>query len=203
MPYINLATGAFGLSADQVRSILANVSFSEGADLTAHGFGPYAETAPPAAGWWQVVSEAEPMDGEQVWSVEDRPLEAVRADWNALVTARRDAVFAGGYSPSTGALAGHTLQVRDERDKINWLTSQASYLAAIQGGHGAVLGATFRTAANDTVVASYAEGFQIIVVGMATWGAAIMNRSWALKDEGAAVGTLEDLLTIDIEVGWP
>lgn len=201
--YVDLGTGVFGLSAADVRSFLPHVSFPDDADLTEHGFEPYAETPVPEAGWWQTITEVAPVDGAQLWEVSDRPLSDVRAAWSDRVTAKRDAVFAGGYTPATGALAGHTLQVRDDRDKINWLTSQASYLAAIQGGHGAVLGATFRTAANDTVVTSFTEGFQIIVVGMAQWGAAIMNRSWALKDEGVAADTLADLLAIDIETGWP
>lgn len=202
-PYQNTETGAFGLSAAAVRALLPHVSFPDDADLTEHGFAPYALMPVPDAGWWQTITEIAPVDGQQAWEVSDRLLPEVRAAWSDRVTAKRDAAFEGGYAPTTGALAGHTLQVRDDRDKINWLTSQASYLAAIQGGHGAAPGATFRTAANDTIVTSYAEGFEIIVVGMAQWGAAIMNRSWALKDEGAAAETLTELLAIDIETGWP
>ncbi|KQS55888.1 hypothetical protein ASG17_07510 [Brevundimonas sp. Leaf363] len=140
------------------------------------------------------------------WRAEHYPaptFEEAKAAKNAAVTARREAVFAAGFTPSTGALAGHTLQVRNETDKINWLTSQASYSAAVMGGHGAVMGATFRTADNETVVASFAEGLQVIVVGMATWGQQIMGRSWVLKDQIDAAPDRAALDAIDINAGWP
>lgn len=139
-----------------------------------------------------------------VW-VEPEPLTLAeaRAARNGEVTARREAAFAAGFSPTAGALAGHTLQCRGEADKINWLTSATAYGAAVAAGQGAVSGATFRTMANVTVQTTFAEGYALIVQGMAAWGEAIMHRSWALKDAIDASEDLAALAAIDIEIGWP
>ncbi len=125
---------------------------------------------------------------------------AMRRDIDAL----RDQAFASGFTVSgTGtALDGHTLQTRHEDDKINWLTSQAAYAAAVAGGAGAVEGATFRTASNATVTLTYAQGLNVLLA-MAAWGKAIMGTSWALKDDVAAAADRDDLDEIDITVGWP
>ncbi len=130
-------------------------------------------------------------------------LDDLRAAKNAEVTARRDAAFAQGFSPATGPLAGHTLQVRNETDKINWLTSSVAYSAAVSAGAGAVPGATFRTMANETVMTTFAEAAQVIVVGMAQWGQAIMDHSWALKDQIDAAADEAALAAIDVDAGWP
>ncbi len=131
------------------------------------------------------------------------PVQSPKALKNAAVTAKREAVFAAGFSPSTGPLAGHTLQVRNEADKINWLTSATSYGAAVAAGAGGVSGATFRTMDNVTVTVTYAQGYQVIVQQMAAWGQAIMARSWALKDQIDATVDQAELDAIDIETGWP
>lgn len=143
------------------------------------------------------VRQVDPPDPEAL------PLDDLRTAFHAAVTAKREAVFAAGFTPTAGPLAGHTLQVRNDQDKINWLTSATSYSAAVAGGHGAMPGATFRTMANDTVVVTFAEGAEVIVQDMAAWGQAIMQRSWDLKDEIDAASDLDALEAIDIEVGWP
>lgn len=130
-------------------------------------------------------------------------LQEAKARLNAAVTARREAVFAAGFAPASGPLAGHTLQVRNDQDKINWLTSATSYSAAVAGGYGAVPGASFRTMANETVVTTFAQGAEIIVKDMAAWAQAIMARSWALKDLIDAAEDAAAVAAIDIEVGWP
>lgn len=142
-------------------------------------------------------------DGEEFIAPPSPPAPDPKTLKNAAVTAKREAVFAAGFSPSTGPLAGHTLQVRNEADRINWLTSTTSYGAAIAAGAGNVVGATFRTADNATVNVTYAQGYQVIVQQMAAWGQAIMARSWALKDQIDAAETDEELAAIDIEAGWP
>lgn len=142
-------------------------------------------------------------DGEAFIAPPSPPEPDPKALKSAAVTTKREAVFAAGFSPSTGPLAGHTLQVRNEADKINWLTSATSYSAAVAAGAGAVSGATFRTMANDTVVVTYAQGLTVIVQDMAAWGQAIMARSWALKDLIDAAADQAELDAIDIETGWP
>ncbi|WP_374274421.1 hypothetical protein [Brevundimonas sp.] len=130
-------------------------------------------------------------------------LDELRVARNAEVTAKREAVFQAGYTPATGGLAGHTLQVRNIEDRANWLTSQASYSAAVAAGLGSQPGAVFRTATNETIILTYAEGLAVIVQGMAAWGQSIMARSWALKDEIDAAGDAATLALIDIDEGWP
>ena len=134
---------------------------------------------------------------------EPDPLADAKAALNATVTAKREAVFAAGFSPPSGPLAGHTLQCRDVQDRTNWLTSAVGYSAAVQAGHGAVAGATFRTANNETVVVTFAQAVSILLSGMQMWGQAIMQRSWDLKDQIEAAEDEAAVQAIDIETGWP
>lgn len=138
--------------------------------------------------------------------VEDPPAPSIEAGKAALrlaVDAKRDTVFAAGFTPATGPLASHTLQTRDGDDKVNWLTSQAAYSAAVMAGQGAAMGATFRTADNITIVMSFADGLSVLL-SMAAWGSAVFGRSWALKDAIEAAGDDPAALdAIDITVGWP
>ena len=133
------------------------------------------------------------------------PLPEQRERLRQLVEARAAACFARGYSPAVGPLAGHTLQVRDAEDRTNWLTSQAAYQAAVMAGHGDVVNASFRTAANATITLTYAEGLSVLVEGMATWGQAILARSWELKDAVADAPDTAALAAIaaQIDQGWP
>ena len=116
----------------------------------------------------------------------------------------RDAAFAAGFTVSgTGtALDGKTLQTRDIQDRTNWLTSQAAYSAAVIGGQGATVGATFRTADNVTVELTFAQGLNVLLA-MAAWGAGVMGNSWALKDAIEDAEDAEAVNAIDITAGWP
>lgn len=129
-------------------------------------------------------------------------LAAQRFAKNEAVAARRDALLASGYTHDFGAAGVHVLQTRGADDKINWLTSQAAYGAAVASGAGAVMGATFRSADNATFTVSYAAGLGALL-GMAAWGAAIFNRSWNLKDAVAEAVDEAALEAIDIADGWP
>lgn len=142
-------------------------------------------------------------DGIVVVEPDPPTLAQLKAAKNSAVTAKREAVFSGGFTPSSGSLSGHTLQCRDMQDRTNWLTSAVGYSAAVQAGAGAVPGATFRTADNETVVITYAEAVSVLLNGMQTWGAAIMARSWVLKDEVEAASDEAELDAIDINTGWP
>jgi len=114
----------------------------------------------------------------------------------AAIDAAASAAFLRGFPPKLEAFAGQRLQTRDLEDRTNWLTSQASYAAAVSAGFGDVADATFRTADNATVTVTYAEGLDVLL-GMAAWGRAIFERSWTLKDALAAGEP------IDITTGWP
>lgn len=129
-------------------------------------------------------------------------LEQAKEAKRSAIERKRDEVMSAGFTPSTGPVAGKTLQTRGDDDKINWLTSQAAYQAAVAGGAGDVADATFRTADNETVVATYAEGLETLL-GMAAWGKAIWGNSWALKDAVSGASDMTELSAIDIEEGWP
>ena len=121
----------------------------------------------------------------------------------AAVDHQRASLLAAGYSHDFGGGYGvKVLQTRNTTDQIAWLTSQAAYSAAVASGQGAVLGATFRPEDNSTVVVTYAEGLAALL-GMAAWGAAIYQNSWALKDAIAGAADQAVLDAIDIETGWP
>lgn len=141
--------------------------------------------------------------GEATIAADPVPTVAERkAAMRSQINSKRGRLFAAGYAPASGPLAGHTLQTRNVEDRSNWLTSQAAYSAAVAGGSGATMGANFRTAANDTVTTSYADGLAVLLA-MAAWGAAVMGASWAHKD---AVDAAEDhaaLDNIDLGAGWP
>lgn len=129
-------------------------------------------------------------------------LEDTKALARSTIDRRRDEVFASGFTPSTGPLAGKTLQTRNVEDRTNWLTSQAAYSAAVAGGFGSVVDATFRTADNETIICTYAQGLQTLLA-MADWGKTVMGASWALKDAVEAAVDLTALSAIDLGAGWP
>jgi hypothetical protein len=120
------------------------------------------------------------------------------------IEARAQTAFLAGFTPATGPLAGKTLQCRDNEDRTNWLASSVAYQAAIGQGQGDTAGATFRTAANETIVCTFAEGFAALIA-LQQWGAAIMARSWALKDACAAAADIHalDAVLADLDNGWP
>jgi hypothetical protein len=141
----------------------------------------------------------------------DKPTEQELAglDFDIAKKTKRDEVgatlqtlLAGGYTVESGAMAGKVLQTRNIEDRANWLVSQASYSTAVAAGHGAVEGAQFRTADNQSSTVTFSEGLGILLA-MAAWGAACMNRSWTLKDEIEAAQDQTELDAIDINEGWP
>lgn len=129
-------------------------------------------------------------------------LEEAKAVAVIAIDRQRDAVLSAGFTPTSGPLAGKTLQTRNVEDRTNWLTSQAAYSAAAASGLGSVADATFRTADNETVVCTYADGLQTLLA-MAAWGKAVMGASWALKDAVGAAEDLTALSAIDLGAGWP
>lgn len=152
----------------------------------------------PAEGGWDVGDYRQP-DG----SYGKRSLVVEKMKKASLVDAAAAATFKAGYTPADGPLAGRTLQVRDNEDRTNWLTSQASYMAAVAAGMGALPGAVFRTASNETITLTFAEGAEVLVSGMAVWGKGIMGNAWGLKDQISAAMNFGELESIDITVGWP
>jgi len=163
-----------------------------------------ADADPVPEGKVAVATDVRRVDGvvKFVHTLEDAPFEALRAAKIEAVNARRDAVLTGGYTVQAGDMAGKVLQTRDLEDRTNWLISQGSYSAAVAGGHGAVVGARFRTADNETFTLSYADGLAVLLA-MAAWGAAVMDNSWALKDAALAAEDAAALDGVDVEAGWP
>lgn len=146
--------------------------------------------------WGELI----PLTPEEI-AAQTPTLEARKAALRDEVGRLRDEYLLGGYSHAFGAEGVHVLQTRGPDDKINWLTSQAAYAAAVAGGHGSVAGASFRSAENATFTVTYTEGLNALL-GMAAWGSAIYGRSWALKDEIAAASDEAALDAIDVETGW-
>ncbi|TPJ95599.1 DUF4376 domain-containing protein [Mesorhizobium sp. B2-5-9] len=144
------------------------------------------------------------VDGNLVegHTLEDIPLDDLKAALHEAVNAKLDAALSGGFTVQSGAMAGKVLQTRDLTDRTNWLVSQASYSAAVASGAGAVENAKFRTADNATFTMSYAEGLNVLLA-MAGWGAACLDNSWALKDAIVAAGDKTALDAIDVNAGWP
>lgn len=153
---------------------------------------------PLPEGFWDV-----PMKADPVARTFAPDLDAARAVKRAEIGARMAQAFLAGYPASIGDLAGERLQVRDEQDRTNWLTSQAAYSAQVAAGNGAQTGATFRTESNRTVTLTYLDGLHELL-RMAGWGATIFAVSWSLKDEAARTDDAAAILAIDVEkAGWP
>lgn len=142
----------------------------------------------------------EMLDGTHDWDAATRSCVTALSGARERVAAKVARCMAGAFLAGFPAF-GDRLQVRDVEDRTNWLTSQAAYTAQVAAGNGAAEGASFRTMSNQTVVVSYQEGLATLL-GMAAWGAAIMQRSWALKDAIASATSLADLEEIDVEAGW-
>lgn len=191
-----------------MRAILANIrTYEISAIGEADSFGEIGEDQ-------RLITEdqweAEPLPG-QVWqgnipATFYPPVADVLANRKAArrveVSAKVVETFNGGFVVPAGPMQGAVLQVRDNEDRTNWLTSQASYSTAVAMGHGDVVNASFRCADNTTHIVSYREGLQTLLA-MAAWGAAVMARSWELKDAIAAAADLAELDAIDIGTGWP
>ncbi|MFA7667194.1 MAG: hypothetical protein WCY32_13865 [Burkholderiaceae bacterium] len=199
-------------SLAEMRADNPDTSFgAEPSDETMAEFGR-VEVAPsdtPPVAVEQVAEEVEPalIEGAwtQQWTVRDKTSEELAEAKQAkrqAVTQKLASIFAGGFTPAIGPLAGKTLQTRDMEDRTNWLTSQAAYSAAVAAGQGSEEGAVFRTAANETIATTYQNGL-LTLLAMAAWGKAIMGHSWSLKDEIEAAQSFADLAAIDIEAGWP
>lgn len=159
-----------------------------------------------ARGWWAKASDQGISALGFVEYVPPEPepptLEERKLQMTAAINARRDQILTGGYTVPSGTLEGHVLQTRDLEDRTNWLISQGSYAVAVAAGQGTVAGAKFRTLSNETITLTFEEGLAVLL-DMAAWGAAVMERSWDLKDAVAAAEDHEDLDAIDIESGWP
>lgn len=133
--------------------------------------------------------------------------EWARPEYIDRVNMRLAQEFFGGFTVPVGVggpLAGSLLQTRNLDDRTNWLTSQAAYSAQISAGNGAVVGATFRNANNQTITCTFSEGHSTLLA-MAGWGSDIFKRSWALKDALTAATTWSEMDTIiaDLDNGWP
>jgi hypothetical protein len=129
-------------------------------------------------------------------------LDQLKAGKRAQVGVQLTKRMSAGFTPATGPIAGKTLQVRDETDQINWLTSQAAYLAAVSAGQGAAMGATFRTADNSTITCSFSDGLNTLLA-MADWGKQLYQKSWSLKDAIIAAEDQAALDAINVSAGWP
>jgi hypothetical protein len=135
------------------------------------------------------------------YTVTSKTLAERKAQMLRQVSDLRDSKLTAGYAHDFGAKGVHLLQTRDADDKVNWLTSQAAYSAAVAQGAGAVLGAEFRSADNKTFTVSYDDGLAALLA-MAAWGKAIYGRSWELKDTIEAAATHAALDAVDIDAGW-
>ncbi len=150
----------------------------------------------------QLVNTLEGYDGWTVINADAGiPLSALREAKQREVDLYLEQQFLAGFSPRSGPLVGHTLQVRNDTDRTNWLTSKDAYRDAIDAGFGNVVDADFRTAENETIVCTYQEGFDTLQE-MAAWGKALMGRSWALKDAITLLTSADAIQSYDVSVEW-
>lgn len=142
-----------------------------------------------------------------VWTDPPEPpaptLEELRAQANAAVNAKREAVFAAGFPVSGGALDGQHLQLRNADDKANWLIVDKNARLAVAAGAGDVPLIPVRTLENQTITVTPNQALAVLA-DLEAWGQAVLARSWALKDQNDAAEDEAGLTApADIEVGWP
>lgn len=129
-------------------------------------------------------------------------LDELKALKAADVDAKVDAMFQAGFPVPSGSMAGEVLQIRNNTDRTNWLTSQAAYSMAVASGQGATLGAVFRTTSNTTFTLTFSEGLGVLL-NMAAWGQSVYGCSWTLKDAIKDAADLDALDALDLTQGWP
>lgn len=112
-----------------------------------------------------------------------------------------DAIMQVGFPFDTPEHGLQHLQTRNDTDRTNWLTSQAAYQAQMAMGNGDVVGAHFRTAENNTISRTFAEGYALILQ-MAAWGAHLYGVSWAKQDQARAATNDAELEAISLDEGW-
>ena len=188
-----------GFEADGVHYPVGWLASATPEDRAAIGIFPVAEADDPPSDQ-RVIGSSVIDDGNgrpvRVHILEPLSAEDIRRQARADVERRVGQAFLAGFAPPHPSFLGQRLQVRDNEDRTNWLTSQASYAAAVSAGYGDVIDASFRTTSNATITVSYADGLNILLA-MAAWGRDIFARSWALKD---AIDAGEPY---DIDTGWP
>lgn len=180
-------------TADDIQYPANWLELASPTEIAAIGVAAIVDDAPPTDAR-TIGSELIDVDGmpHRRWLTE--PFTAV--ELRRQVDARAAQAFAAGFAPAHADFTGERLQVRDAEDRTNWLTSQASYSAAVAAEMGDIVDASFRTMANRTITVSYADGLQILL-GMAAWGRDILAVAWAKKDALAAGEA------IDLDDGWP
>ncbi len=142
-----------------------------------------------------------------VWTDPPEPpaptLEELRAQANAAVNAKREAVFAAGFPVSGGALDGQHLQLRNADDKANWLIVDKNARLAVAAGAGDVPLIPIRTLENQTITVTPNQALAVLA-DLEAWGQAVLTRSWALKDQNDAATEAGDLVSpAELETGWP
>lgn len=137
---------------------------------------------------------------EKLITADDKFEERKAAKLTAIKNAG-EAIMQIGFPFETPEHGLQHLQTRNDTDRTNWLTSQAAYQAQVGAGQGAVVGAHFRTAENNTVSRTFLEGYQLILQ-MAAWGANLYGVSWAKQDAVRAATTDAELDAVSLTDGW-
>lgn len=201
LPYGQPVTNGDGIQASYETVMLWSVEEQEAFGV----FHPEPAPAPPA-GKVEASRTLKDVKGRPVWNVaySDPPqpsLDEAKAAKIAAVEVERDTRMGAGYTPTSGPLADHTLQTRED-DRPNWLAlAQVASVMVAQGQATASIGA-IRTADNANIPVTAAEVLAAMLA-MQKHLADVLGRSWTLKD---AVRTAEDAAAVDavdVSEGWP
>lgn len=151
--------------------------------------GKAAYAARPGPGFsWDPIAEA--------W-IDDRTLEAAKADAWAKIKARREVAFATSAISSAGIAYVITKDKDNLGDRIKSLEAAIAIGAADNSTT-----ATWRDLNNATHPLTIA-GYYLLAAEMGARGQAIYERSWALDAQVQACATKAAIAAIDLEVGWP
>jgi hypothetical protein len=187
----------------EIRNLGINpISIKEGFAL------PLIENKPEEIYGYELIepslSEIEIINSEAIknWQLNPIDLSILKQRKKDEVKLKGNSILTSGYIHDFGPPYGiQTLQLRDNTDRTNWLTSQAAYQAQVLFGNGDVLGATFRTDSDQLVTLTFSQGLGVLLQ-MAAWGATLFNISWQKQDEIEQLTTIEEIEMYDIESGW-
>ena len=131
--------------------------------------------------------------------ITDKALSEQRAERHREIDKIRDEQFAKGFTYDFGETYGlQTLQMRNDRDRTNWLALDSAATKLIAAG----LEDTMLSLRPESNIEMEIPATQVssILSALSSHGSAIMKRSWELKD---AVDAADDPYSVDIESGWP
>ena len=140
-----------------------------------------------------------PLFGGEWLSPKKETLEEAITRVKSEIDEKRDTLLKSGYH-FTFENQLLFLQTRDDEDRINWLGVLNAATVMVMSGKGSDL-TKIRTGENVTIEIPYSQ-VQVLMLQTLGYQSSIYEAAWKYKDSLKDM-TLEQVLSYDIESGWP